>query len=199
MKAKRLSLILYCTACLFAIGFNLLGQVSLVLYSKSVIIPSIFIYYWIANNYKIETIKVAVFLFCFAGDIFNLVHPNDSGIGSLLAFLMVYICLLIIVFSDFKKLKFRKQNFLPILISFIFIGFMLLTVLTLDFIKIELNFYFYVIYGIVLSLLCVSSLISYVVQLCYAFLYLVLMTVCFLISDVFYMVNHFYLSLPVSV
>ena len=34
-------------------------------YAKSVIIPLVFIYYFITNNYKISTSKAFIFLFCF--------------------------------------------------------------------------------------------------------------------------------------
>lgn len=70
MKASTPSLILYFSACILTVLFDLLGQESLVLYANSIVVPSIFIYYLTTNNYKIDLIKASVFLFSFIGDVF---------------------------------------------------------------------------------------------------------------------------------
>ena len=59
MKANTPSLILYFLACILTILFNLTGHETLLQYAKSLVVPSIFIYYLTTNNYKIEKTLVA--------------------------------------------------------------------------------------------------------------------------------------------
>lgn len=197
MKANTPSLIVYFTACIFAIGFNFLGEQALVSYSKSIIVPSIFVYYLVTNNYKIDIIKGGIFLLCFIGDVFNFLNLNDSEIGALISFLFVYLLLLKLVLDDFRKLKFDKDDIAAILILIFLISIICITVLSLKFEKIQLDFSFYIIYGIILSLLSFFSIANYIKRGSYAFSNLVLMVACFIISDIFFMLNNFYLKLSV--
>jgi cytochrome c oxidase subunit IV len=68
-------------------------------------------------------------------------------------------------------------------------------VLSLKLEKVDFSFSIFVVYAIILGLLCVLSTISYIKKHTAIFLNLVLMACCFLISDIFYVLNYFYLSL----
>ena len=63
MKANTPSLIFYFLACALTILFNLTGQESLAVYSKAIVVPSIFIYYLVTNNYKIDLTRLEFFCF----------------------------------------------------------------------------------------------------------------------------------------
>lgn len=195
MKANSPSLFLYFTACALVVFFKALEQDSYVLYAKSIIIPSLFIYYLITNNYKIAGVKVLIFLFCFIGDIFNLLNFSDSGIGALLSFLFVYLLLLKLSVDDFRYLKFEKEDSVPILVLFFFIATICFTILSLKFERMKLDFSFYVFYGITLSLLSFFSISNFLKKGNYYYLNLTLMCVCFMISDAFFMIYKFYLNL----
>lgn len=195
MNLNRPSLILYFTACILVVVFKILEYDSFVLYTKSVIIPLVFIYYLITNEYKITLIKAMIFLFCFIGDIFNLLNFDISPFGALFSFLFVYLLLLKLSYDDFRLLKFNKSDRLPLLVSFFFIAAISTSVLSLKFEKLKFDLSLYVIYGVILSVLIFVSLANYIKRPNYAFLNLVIMCVCFMISDAFFVINKFYLSL----
>lgn len=139
--------------------------------------------------------KALVFLFCFIGDIFNLLNFSISALGALLSFLVVNLLLLKLSYDDFRSLKFGERDRFPILITFLFIATICTSVLSLQFENMVLDFLLYVIYGIVLSLLTFVSITNYIKKPNYAFLNLAIMCLCFLISDAFFLINKFYLSL----
>jgi len=197
MKANAPSLIVYFTACFFAIGFNFLEELALLSYFKSIVLPSIFVYYLITNNYKIDMVKGGIFLFCFIGDIFNFLKLDNSAIFALISFLCAYLFLLKLVFDDFKKLNLVKKDVLSILIIMFAIGIICFTVLSLKFEKMMLDFSAYIIYGITLSLLSFFSVVNYIKRGSYAFFNLVVMVTCFIISDIFFILDNFYLKLYV--
>lgn len=195
MKANRPSLVFYFIACTLVVLFKIMENDSLVLYVKSIIVPLIFIYYLITNNYKISWIKALIFLFCFMGDIFNLLQFNDSGLGALLSFLFVYVLLLKLAVDDFKYSKFIKDDYFSMLVSFFFIAAICISILSLNFERIELDFSLYILYGITLSLLTFFSIINYLKKGNYTFFCLVIMCVCSMISDAFFVINKYYLNL----
>lgn len=195
MKTNTPSVVLYFTACILVVFFKIMEYNSIMLYTKSIIVPLIFIYYLITNNYKISWIKVLIFLFSFIGDIFNLLQFNDSGLGALLSFLFVYVLLLKLAIDDFKYLKFNKEDRIPMLLSFFFIATICTSILSLNFERMKLDFSLYVLYGVMLSLLSFFSIVNYLKKGNYTFFCLVVMCGCFMISDVFFVINKFYLKL----
>lgn len=195
MKPNRPSLILYFTACLFVVFFKLFGYESYVVYAKSVIIPLIFIYYFITNNYKISISKAFIFLLCFIGDVLNIINFDISHLLSLLTFLVVYLLLLKLGYEDLKSLKFNESDRIPILISLLFIIAISSSVLSLQFENMVFNLSLYIIYGIVLGIFIFISVTNYIKKPNFAFLNLVVFCVCSMISDTFFMINKFYLNL----
>lgn len=195
MKPNSPSLILYCIVCVLVVFFKLLDLNSYVLYAKALIIPLVFSYYVITNEYTISGIKTLVFLFCFFGDIFNLLDLEISALGALVSFLTAYLLLLKLSYDDFKRLKFYKTDRFSTLISFLFIATISTSVLNLNFENMVVDFSFYVIYGVILSLLIFFAITNYIKKSNYAFLNFTIMGICFLISDAFFVINKFYLSL----
>jgi hypothetical protein len=197
MKANTPSLIFYFLACIFTVLFNLIGQEEYLFYAKSLVVPSIFIYYFAINNYKIDLIKSGIFLFSFIGDIFILMNYNDSEIGSVLSFLIVYLLLIIHLIRGFKKRNFDKIDILSLISVIIAMVVLSITILSLPFEKMKTDFSIIIIYSIALSILICISVIKYITKSNFVFLNLLLMSVCFLLSDIFYVLNGFYLSLSV--
>jgi len=195
MKANTPSLIFYFTACALTILFDLTGQESLLLYAKSIVVPSIFIYYLTTNNYKIDLIKAGIFLFSFIGDVFILMNYDDSEKGSVLSFIFVFFMLIVHLIRDFKTLKFNKSDIITMLGVVILMAYLSITILSLQFEKMKTDFSIIIIYSIVLSVLICISIVGYITRSTYAFLNLVLMATCFMLSDIFYVLNGFYLRL----
>ncbi len=160
-------------------------------------VPSIFIYYFTSNNYKIDLFKAGVFLFSFIGDVFILMDYEDSETGSVLSFLIVYVLLVIPLIGGLKKIKLDKVALVSLIIVIIAMVVLSTTILSLQLEKMKTNFVILVIYSIVLSTLICISVVKYVAKGTFAYLNFLLMSVCLLLSDIFYVLNGFYLSLSV--
>jgi hypothetical protein len=195
MKANIPSLIFYFMACAFVVVFKIMENDTLVLYAKSVIVPLMFIYYLITNNYKISWIKALIFLFCFIGDVFNLLHFAISPLGALLSFLIVNVLLFKLTYDDFKSLKFDERDRIPILILLLFVLVISTSVLSLQFENMVFNLSLYIIYGIVLGAVVFVSITNYIKKPNFTFLNMVVFCLCSVISDIFFMINKFYLGL----
>jgi len=195
MATNKPSLCFYISACFLVVIFKLLGLNSYMLYVKSAIIPLIFIYYFITNNYKISFAKAMIFLFCFIGDIFNLLQFEISPLGALMSFLLVNLLLLKLSFDDLRTLKFDERDRIPIVISLLFILAISISVLSLRYENIVFNFSLYIIYGIALAILNFVAITNYLKKSNYAFMNLMIFCAGSMISDVFFMINKFYLPL----
>lgn len=195
MKPNNPSFILYFTICILIIFFKIIQSDTIVLYLKAVLVPIVFIYYLITNNYRINSSKSFIFLFCFAGDLFLLLNLLDSVIGGLLCFLIVYCLLLKLSFDNFRKLDFNKKDRLPLLVLMIFVGAICFTIMSLKFEQINPDFYLFLIYAIVLSLLCFVSFSNYIKKGIPVFFNLGVMCLCLAVSDIFFIVDNFYYDL----
>jgi hypothetical protein len=195
MKASTPSLILFFTAAALAIFFRAMGFFSLVLYTKSIIIPSLFIYYFVLSNYKVSFTKAFIFLLCFMRDVFVILNIKESALGAFLCILLVYLLLLKFSLKDFRYLKFNYRDSGSIIILTLVIGTICYSVLNLKLEKLELSFSLYVFFGIVLSFLSIVSITNYIKIGSYAFFNLMLMCVCFIITDVFFVIYNFYMKI----
>ncbi|QBN17962.1 lysoplasmalogenase family protein [Flavobacterium nackdongense] len=195
MRANKPSLYLYFAACSLVVIFKLLGMNSSVLYAKSAIIPLLFVYYFITNNYKISFVKALIFLFCFIGDIFNLLQFETSPLIALMSFLLVNLLLLKLALGDLNSLKFNKQDRIPIVLTLLFVLSICISVLNLQFENIVFDFSLYILYGVASAILNFVAINNYLKKANFAFLNLMVYGVSSMISDVFFMINKFYLPL----
>lgn len=189
MKTNTPSLILYFLALTFAIIFDFLKEDFISMYAKAIVVPSIFIYYLITINFKINIIQGLIFALCFTGEVFNLMEVDATELGSLFCFLLVYLLFLKLIFDDYRKIKLRKNDILPVAIVVIFILYLLVSVLGLQYEKVNENHFIYTLYGVVLSMLGCISFISYISKGTFLTLLLTLMTACFIFSDIFFIFN----------
>lgn len=189
MRANTPSLILYFLALTFAIIFDFLEEDFIGMYAKAIVVPSIFIYYLITTNYRINIIQGFIFAFCFTGEVFNLMEVEATELGSLLCFLLVYLLFVRLIYDDYRKIKLKKNDLLPVGIVVIFILYLLVSVLGLQYEKVNKYHLIYTVYGIVLSILGCASFISYITKGTYLTLLLTLMTACFIFSDIFFIFN----------
>ncbi|MBW4361455.1 hypothetical protein [Flavobacterium taihuense] len=192
MKASTPSLILFFATSALVVLFKLLNYDTLVLCGKSIIIPSLFIYYLVSNNYKLSGLKAVVFLLLFIRDIFTTLNINKSAMGSFICVLIVYILLLYFALKDFKYLKFKFRDNIFIVILILTIGTICYSVLNLKLENLELDFSLYVVFGIILSVLSIVSIINYNKNGSYAFFNAMLMCICFIITDIFFVLYKFY-------
>lgn len=186
MKANKPSLILYFLALLFTIIFNCMQHDVMAVYTKSIVLPAIFFYFLISRDYKIAKTEALVFLFCFVGQVFELMDVEISELGGVLSFLIVYILLLRIFITRHERIKFRKRDILPISIVVIFIVYLLISVLSLQSDNMKKFNWLYTFYGIILSLLCYYSFVNYITKGTYIAFLMSLMAISFMLSDIFF-------------
>lgn len=192
MKASTPSLILFFITSVLAIIFKLIGCDALVLFFKSIIIPSLFIYYLVSNNYKLSLLKAVIFLLFFIRDVFNTLDISESAMGSFLCVLTVYVLLIYLAQKDFIHLKFSFGDSFSVLILILGIATICYSVLNLKLENLELDFSLYAAFGIVLCILSIVSIINYIKNGSYALFNAMLMCICFIITDVFFVLYKFY-------
>ena len=192
MKASTPSLILFVVASVLAIIFKMLGYNELVFYFEPIIIPSLFVYYLVSNNYKITFLKTLIFLLLFVREVFDALYISESPLGSFACVLAVYVLLLYLGLKDFRYLKFSYKDGLSIFILILGITAICYSVLNLKLENLDLDFSSYVAFGIILSIFSLVSILNYIKNSSHAFFNAMLMCICFIISDVFFVLYKFY-------
>ncbi|MFH6969787.1 hypothetical protein [Flavobacterium sp. FlaQc-28] len=192
MKANKPSLILFFSALLFTVIFDWTGQDFLAIYAKAIVLPAIFIYFLISNDFKIRKTEGFIFLFCFIGQVFDLMDIEISEIGGVISFLIVYLLIMKLFIFEHEKIILKKKDILPISIVVIFIVYLLISVLSLQFDKMKRFNAVYTIYGIVLSLVSYFSFVSYITKGTFLALLMSLMAISYIFSDIFYIFNEYF-------
>lgn len=192
MKANKPSLILFFLALLCTIVFDWTEQGFLAIYSKAIILPAIFIYFLISSEFKIRKIEGVIFLFCFIGQVFDLMDVEVSEIGGVISFLLVYLLIVVLFIREHEKVKLTKKDILPVSIVIIFIVYLLVSVLTMQFDNMKKFSFLYTFYGIVLSVLSYFSFVSYITKGTHIALLMSLMAISYIFSDIFYIFNQYF-------
>jgi len=192
MKANKPSLILYFSALLLTIIFDCMQQEIMAVYAKSIVLPAIFFYFLISSNYKIGKTEALIFVFCFIGQVFELMDIELSEIGGVLCFLIVYMLLIRIFIVHHEKMKFRKRDVLPISIVVIFIIYLLIAVLSLQSDSLKKFNWLNTFYGIILSLLSYYSFVNYITKGTYVTFLMSMMAICYIFSDMFYIFSKYF-------
>ncbi|CAA9194303.1 lysoplasmalogenase family protein [Flavobacterium collinsii] len=192
MKANKPSLILFFLALLCTIIFEWAQLDLFAIYSKAIVVPAIFIYFLISNEFSIGKIEGVIFLFCFIGQVFNLMDVESSELGGVLCFLVVYLLIVRLYFREHEKIKLAKKDILPVSIVVIFIVYLLISVLGMKFDNMKQFSIIYTIYGIVLSVLSYFSFVSYITKGTHLALLMSLMAISYIFSDIFYIFNEYF-------
>ncbi|WP_264551270.1 lysoplasmalogenase [Flavobacterium sp. N2038] len=192
MKANKPSLILFFVALLFTIIFDWIKQDALAIYAKAVVLPAIFFYFIVSNDFKVGKTEGLIFFFCFVGQVFDLMDVEISEIGGVISFLIVYLLIIKLFIIDHERIQLRRKDILPISIVVIFIVYLLVSVLSLQFDNMKKFNLLYTIYGIVLSILSYYSFVSYITKGTYLALLMSLMAVSYIFSDIFYIFNVYF-------
>jgi hypothetical protein len=192
MKASTPSLILFFVTSAMVVLFKLFDYENLVLCGKSIIIPSLFIYYLVSNSYKISFLKAIIFLLLFIREVFLTLKVKESAMGAFICVLMAYFLLIYMSMKEFRFIKFKSNDFVSIFVLVLGIGAICYSVLNLELENLELDFSLYILFGVVLSTLSVVSIINYIKCGSTVFFNSMLMCVSFIISDVFFVVYKFY-------
>jgi len=196
MKLNKPSLILFFMALLCTIILDWAQQDLLATYSKSVVLPAIFIYFLISSEFRISITEGLIFLFCFIGQVYILMDIESSEIAGVVCFLIVYGLLIAIFLKEHDGIKLRRRDVLPVSIVIISLVYLLISVLSLELENMKKFNFLFTFYGIVLSVLSYFAFVSYITKGTYVSLLMSLMTISYIFSDIFYIFNQ-YFSYPV--
>ncbi|MBE8724128.1 lysoplasmalogenase family protein [Flavobacterium hungaricum] len=192
MKANKPSLILFFLALLCTIIFDWTEQEFLATYAKTIVLPAIFIYYLISSEFKIKKTEGFIFLFCFVGQVYDLMEIETSEIAGVISFLVVYMLLVKIFIREHERIRLTKRDILPISIVVVFIVYLLVSVLSLQLDNMKKFNFLYTFYGIVLSLLSYFAFVSYITKGTHITLLMSLMAISYIFSDIFYIFNEYF-------
>lgn len=192
MKANKPSLILFFLALLCTIIFDWTEQDFLATYAKAIVLPAIFIYYLISSEFKIKKTEGFIFLFCFIGQVYDLMDIESSEVAGVLSFLAVYMLLVKIFIREHKRIRLTKRDILPISIVVVFIVYLLVSVLSLQLDNMKRFNFLYTFYGIVLSILSYFAFVSYITKGTHITLLMSLMAISYIFSDIFYIFNEYF-------
>jgi len=191
MKANKPSLILFFLALLCTIIFDCTQQNNFAIYAKAVVLPAIFIYFLISSEFKISKTESLIFLFSLY-QVFDLMAVEVSEIGGVLCFLVVYLLIVTLFIRKYEKIKLTKKDILPVSIVIVFIVYLLVSVLSLQFDNVKEFNIVYAFYGIVLSVLSYFSFVSYITKGTQITLIMSLMAISYIFSDIFYIFNRYF-------
>lgn len=192
MKANKPSLILFFLALLCTIIFDWTGQDFFSTYAKAIVLPAIFFYFLTSSEFKIGRTEGVIFLFCFIGQVFDLMDIEISEIGGVVSFLVVYLLIIKLYIKEHEKIKLAKKDILPVSIVVIFIVYLLVSVLSLQLDNVKKFNVIYIVYGIVLSVLSYFSFVSYITKGTHITLLMSLMAISYIFSDIFYIFNVYF-------
>ncbi|WP_396164147.1 hypothetical protein [Flavobacterium sp.] len=183
------ALILYLAAILFYVMAVLFGSDNLELLIKPIIIPSVYYFYYISVKGKISFLFSFSILSYFFAEILLLISASDFLYPGLFCFGIPYLIITYFLAQDFlyylKKRKYAINNF-SFYIIIILLFYLLYNVLSFINESSKLEFSFYIFNGI---LLFVMGIFAFLIQFNFSnktILYMVLMVVFFIISDLFF-------------
>jgi len=197
MKDSRPSLVLYIIAAIVVLVGKILNYELLMLIFKPMVVPAIFYYYLQTKTKNTNFLfSINIWLF-FIADMIMLLYGESAILWVMGCNIVSYIILVKFALSDNVKAKFSLFNiiFLTLLLSLL--GFILFTILNLKIEDIIEYYFFYLVYGIVLIMLIAISAFNYLSSNTASFLHLCLMSLCILVSDLFYAIHQFIIELPI--
>lgn len=190
------ALILYFTAFALYVIAVFIGSDNLELFSKPIIIPSIYYYYYISVRGRIDYLFSFSVLSFFIGEILHLISKEEFYISGLIFLLLPYFIVLFFLFQDLLYYLKRKKivlNTFSFYIIVMLLTYLFFNVLMMMFEENSFDFFIYAMFGITLLLM---GILTFVMQINYTnrtILFSGLMVACFIVSDLFFV---FYKKIP---
>ena len=142
------ALILYFTAFILYVFAVIIGSDNLELFSKPIIIPSIYYFYYISVRGKIDYLFSFSVLSFFIGEILHLISREEFNVSGLIFLLIPYFIILFFIFQDLiyylkkKKINLNTFSFYIIVMLLLYLFFNVLMMM------IEENSFEFFIYSI---------------------------------------------------
>lgn len=198
--SNKSSLILYFAASLVYMLAVVLNNNELMLVSKPVIAPAIFFFYFQEKKGDFNWMYALIITLFFTGDMIVLIEIPDAFVAVVSIFLGAYVLYLKGVIDDLVafRLKFlTKTNLFTFLICSFFLIYLLISSLDILIASKTENLGLLVLYGIVLVLVGIVSSLNYILRPSRYTTFMILTTLCFVISDVFYVLKNDFVDIPV--
>ena len=183
------ALVLYFGALILYVVSIFFDSPNLELFSRPIIIPSIYYFYFISVKGRVNLLFSVSILSFFIGEILYLISASDFLIPGLICFGIPYFIVTYFLCQDFlyylKKKKYSINN-LSFYIVLLLLFYLLYNVLSFINETSQLEFSIYIMYGI---LLFVMGIITFLIQFNFnnrTILFMVLMVTSFIVSDLFF-------------
>lgn len=192
MTKKNPSVILFSIAGILCFISVLMDNEDIVLLAKPVLIPSMFVYYYIEQKGKLDYLFVFSLSAFFIGDLLYLINPVDYYILGLFVFLLPYLIVLFFLTQDIinliKRKKINKLN-LSFLIILFFLVYLMVSILNVLDAESNVEFFYFFLFGIELVLMGVIAALLFVNENSRVNYLLIITVSLFIISDVFFILN----------
>lgn len=183
------ALLLYFVAAVLYICSIYFNNEDLQLFSRPVILPSIFYYYYTSVKGKVNLLLSLSIFSYFLAEILSLMSDVEYLIPRLIFNLIPYFIIAHFLFQDFlyylKKKKYKANTYLFYIVA-LFLLYLLYNVLSLTMDSSYIEFSIYITFAV---LLFAMTLLCFLIQFNFnnkTILFMVLMVICFVISDFFY-------------
>lgn len=198
MKISKVALQLYLYASIITVLAVFFDWKWVEFVVKPIIVPSIFYYYTQVNKNEFSIVVTILLVLNFMSDMIAVFDFENKGEVVVALNLIINIILFYFFISDFFILKNFDRRNLPQLTIFL-LGFLIITHITLTLMP-GLNLirlFYYLIYGIVLSLLATVSIQNYIASNNIKSFYGMLVSIAFVFTDTFYVIYNYYLPMKV--
>lgn len=197
IKSKNPSLVLYAMASVVTIITTVLECDWLTFFVKPIIVPAIFYYYLQRNKYKIQLLFFLAIISSYASDMIVLMTLENSQVMIVLLNMLTYVIMLYYVVHDISVKEMGLQKiiyFAGNLLSFLAIVYIMLTLISnMTTVSLAMN----ILYGLISSILASLAIINHVSTPNLKTFYSLIMCICFVTTDVFYIVYNFYMKMDV--
>ncbi len=190
------ALLLYFTAFVIYIIAVFIDSDNLELFSKPIIIPSIYYFYYISVRGKIDYLFSFSILSFFIGEILHLISKDEFYVSGLIFLLIPYFIILFFLVQDLiyylkkGKINLNTFSFYIILMLLVYLFF---NVLMMVFEEDNFEFFIYALYGVSLLFMGVLTFVMQINFTNRTILYSGLMAISFIMSDLFFV---FHKKLP---
>ncbi|EMY3481849.1 hypothetical protein AAIP36_000049 [Flavobacterium psychrophilum] len=197
MQINNSSLFLYLFASIFASIGIFIGNELMILLMKPMIIPAILFYYIQIRTEKVNWLFLIILLSNFISDMLVLFELPEGNFPIALLNMFGYLMFIYLSVKDISLKNLSNLNFLYF--ALIVMGCVLILHVVLDLMPGIDSFTnnLYTIYGILLSILASIIGFNYLNQENEKTFYALLMGICFITSDVFFVIYNFYLNLVI--
>ena len=187
MRTSKVALMLYMVCSILAVTATIIGNETVVLLSKPAVIPAIFFYYLsVKRKRKVDLYFILVLALSFAGDTIALLKLENETEILMIPFFLSYVLLLKFAIEDVRKMKFNISGVLLSVFVFLFLMYILYSLIELFSDTYADLVVPVIIYGVVLGIFVSTAVYCFYSKNSSFTFYLAMAALLSVVSDVFY-------------